>query len=209
MNIIIFGPQGSGKGTQADILAEKLKIPHISTGDIFRDNIKSQTKLGKLAQTFIDRGNLAPDEITIKIIKERLVKVDAQNGFILDGYPRNLAQVQALEQIIKTDLAMEVWISDSEALKRIGGRRSCLKCNAIYHLEFNPPKVQGKCDKCQSELIIRDDDKEEAIKKRLELYHQQTEPLIKYYQEQGIYLKIDGMPPIPEVTKEIFEKLKI
>jgi adenylate kinase len=210
MNLIIFGPQGSGKGTQADILTDKLQIPHISTGDIFRDNMKNQTELGNKAKWYIEKGQLVPDEIVISMIKDRLNQPNCQKGFILDGYPRTIPQAKALDRIIKIDkVVMEVWISDEESIRRLNGRRSCQKCGAIYHLEFNPPQKENKCNKCGSNLVIREDDKEEVIKKRLAEYHQQTEPLKEYYQKQGKLITIDGMPPIAEVTKEIFDKLEI
>jgi len=209
MNLIIFGPQGSGKGTQAKILSEKLKIPHISSGYIFRENINNQTKLGKKAKEYIDQGHLVPDKLTVELIKERLNQADCKPGFILDGYPRTLAQAQALDQIVKIAKALEVWISDKESIMRISGRRTCSGCDTVFHLKFNSPAKENICDKCGGQLFIRDDDQEEVIKKRLELYHQQTEPLINYYKTQNKLIKIDGQPPIPEVTKEIFKKLDI
>jgi len=209
MNFIIFGPQGSGKGTQADILSDKLKIPHISTGDIFRENIKNQTGLGQKAKKYMDVGQLVPDDIVIEMIKDRLDQADCGQGFILDGYPRTIPQAEALDRIIKIDkVVMEVWISDEESIKRLSGRRTCPKCGAIYHLAFNPPQKENKCDKCGSALIVREDDSEPVIRKRLSQYHEQTEPLKEYYQKQGKLIKIDGMPPIAEVTKEILEKLR-
>ncbi len=209
MNLIIFGPQGSGKGTQAEALSKKLNSPHISTGDIFRENIQNQTELGRKAKEYIDKGQLVPDEIVIELIKDRLNQTDCQSGFILDGYPRTMPQAEVLDQVISINKVLEVWISDEESVNRISGRRSCPKCGTVYHLKFNPPKHQDKCDQCQEELIIREDDTEEVIKKRLAEYHQQTEPLKEYYQSQGKLIKIDGMPVIAEVTKEIFTKLNI
>lgn len=209
MNIIIIGPQGSGKGTQADILGKKLNIPHITMGGLLRAEAGSDSALGEKIKTIINQGILAPDEITLALLKQRLDKPDCEAGFILDGYPRNLVQAGDLEQVTNVDLALEIFITDAEALKRTGGRRSCAKCGAIYHLDFNPPKVENVCDKCGGQLTVRDDDKDEVIAKRLAIYHEQTEPLIDYYKKQGVYLKIDGMPPIPEVTKEIFAKLKL
>ena len=164
MNIIIFGPQGSGKGTQAEVLSEKLNIPHISTGDIFRENIKNQTELGQKAKQYIDQGQLVPDDIVIDMIKDRLSQTDAKQGFVLDGYPRTIPQAEALDQIIKVDQVLEVWISDEESIMRLGGRRSCPKDGNIYHLKFNPPKEDGICDKCGGQLTIREDDTEKLIK---------------------------------------------
>ena len=204
-NIILFGPQGSGKGTQADVLEEKFNIPHISTGDIFRENIKNGTELGKQVEKLTSNGILVSDEITNEIVKERFKEDDCENGFVLDGYKRTLNQDKFLEEIKKIDLALEVWISDDEAVMRIGGRRTCSKCGTVYHLKFNPPKEDEICDKDGAKLIARDDDKEEAVRARLKTYHQQTEPLVEYYGNNGVYKKIDGMPPILEVTEQIME----
>ena len=204
-NIILFGPQGSGKGTQADVLSGKFNIPHISTGDIFRENIKNGTELGKQVEKLTSNGILVPDEVTNEIVKERFKENDCENGFVLDGYPRNLNQAKFLEEVKKIDLALEVWISDDEAVMRITGRRTCSKCGTVYHLKFNPPKEDGVCDKDGEKLIIRDDDKEEAVRARLKIYHEQTEPLIEYYKEKGVYERVDGMPPILEVTEQIME----
>ncbi|MDP2586765.1 MAG: nucleoside monophosphate kinase [Candidatus Komeilibacteria bacterium] len=209
MNIIIFGPQGSGKGTQADILGEKLNIPHITMGGLLRAEAGSESVLGEKIKTIINQGILVPDEITLELLKQRLDKPDCEAGFILDGYPRNLVQAADLEQVTAVDLALEIYITDEEALKRTGGRRNCLACGNTYHLLYKPSQQEGICDKCGAALIVREDDKDEVIKMRLNVYHQQTEPLVEYYQKQSVYLKIDGMPPIPEVTKEIFAKLKL
>ena len=209
MKIVIFGPQGSGKGTQADILAEKLNIPHITMGDLLRLEVQSGSKLGKTIEGLINEGDLVPDEITLDLLKIRLSQSDSQNGFIIDGFPRNLNQSKLLDGLTKIDKALEIWISDEESVKRITGRRSCPVCGAVYHLKFNPPKEENKCDKCDSELIIRDDDREEVIKNRLVIYHEQTEPIIDYYQNQGVHLKINGRPAIAEVAQEIFVKLNL
>ena len=209
MKIVIFGPQGSGKGTQADILAEKLSIPHITMGDLLRLEVQSGSKLGKKIECFVNEGDLVPDEITLDLLRLRLDQSDSRNGFIIDGYPRNLNQAKLLEGLTKIDLALEIWISDEESVKRITGRRPCPVCGAVYHLEFNPPKQAGACDKCGGKLIIREDDREDVIKNRLCIYHQQTEPLIDCYKRQGVHLKIDGMPLIAEVAKDIFAKLNL
>lgn len=208
MNVIIFGPQGSGKGTQAEALSKKLNIPQITMGDLFRDEVKEKSRVGQKIESIINQGNLVDDELTLEVLKKRLEQPDCQNGFILDGYPRTLNQAKMLDDIASIDKALEIWISDEESVRRIGGRRSCPKCGAVYHLEYKPPKEEAKCDQCVESLIIRDDDKEKVIKKRLQAYHQQTEPLIEYYQNQGKHIKIDGMPPIPEVTKQINEEIK-
>ena len=201
-HIIILGPQGSGKGTQADMLEKELGIVKISTGDIFRKNIKEQTELGKQVKEILDAGQLVPDELTNKIVEDRLKQPDARSGFILDGFPRNLEQAKALDNMTEITHVLEVWISDEEAVRRIGGRRSC-SCGAVYHLVYNPPKDPEKCDKCGEKLFIRDDDKEEAIKKRLEIYHEQTEPIVEHYKEKGLHVKVDGMPPIAQVSESI------
>ncbi|MFA4834096.1 MAG: adenylate kinase [Patescibacteria group bacterium] len=202
-NIIIMGPQGSGKGTQADVLSQKLGIPHISTGDIFRENIKEKTALGEKIEEIVKTGELVPDEITNEVTKQRLLKEDTKNGFILDGFPRNLTQAEFLDKVKEIGLVLEVWISDKEAIKRISQRRTCLKCQKVYHLIYNQPKNDEICDECGEKLIIREDDKPATIKRRLNLYHKETKPLLNYYKDKGIYKKIDGMPPIPEVTKQI------
>jgi len=209
MNLIIFGPQGSGKGTQAKVIAEKLNIPHISTGDIFRDNINNQTDLGRKAKKYMDVGQLVPDDIVIEMIKVRLSQTDCRPGFILDGYPRTILQAEVLDKITEIDKVLEVWISDKESVSRISGRRSCPIDGSVYHIKYNPPKEEGRCDKCQGKLLVRGDDTEPVIIKRLAQYHEQTEPLKKYYQKQSKLIEVDGMPPIKDVTKEIFEKLRI
>ena len=202
-NIIIMGPQGSGKGTQADILSQKFNIPHISTGEIFRENINNQTELGKKISTIVKSGSLVPDEITNEITKKRLELPDCTNGFILDGFPRNLIQAEFLDKTKTINLVINVSINDEESVKRITQRRTCLKCQKIYHLVYNPPKNNEICDQCGEKLIVREDDKEDAVKKRLAIYHEQTKPLIQYYKDKNIYQEIDGTPPIPEVTKAI------
>lgn len=205
---VVFGPQGSGKGTQAEILAATLNIPRISTGDIYRRQIKEQTKLGRLASNYINKGNLVPDEITNNLVAERLREADAKKGYVLDGYPRNKIQFEALDKIAPVVVALEIWILDKEAIFRISGRRVC-QCGMTYHLRFNPPKKEGICDKCGRELFQREDDKEEAIKKRLEIYHKVTETLLKFYQKRGKLIKIKGEQSISQVTEEIFQKLNL
>lgn len=198
-----MGPQGSGKGTQADILSQKLGVPHISTGDIFREHIKGKTALGKKIEKIVKTGELVPDEITNEVIKQRLEKEDAKNGFVLDGFPRNLPQAEFLDKVKEIGLVLEVWISDEEAIKRISQRRTCLKCQKVYHLIYNPPKNEETCDGCGQKLVIREDDRPATIKRRLKLYHKETKPLLDYYKNKGVYEKIDGMPAIPEVTEQI------
>lgn len=204
--IIVFGPQASGKGTQAEILSQELKVPWISTGEIFRQNIQKQTDLGKLASQYLNKGKLVPDDVTNQLVAKRLKGTDILKGFVFDGYPRNRAQADALEGMTKIEVALEIWISDKEAIMRISGRRVC-QCGMIYHIKFNPPKKESICDQCGAELIQREDDKEEAIKQRLAIYHQDTEPLLKLYLAKGILIRINGEQPIPKVTREIFQKL--
>ena len=208
MNIIIFGPQGSGKGTQANLLSAHFNIPHISTGDIFRSRAKEKSDFGKQIAGLINSGQLVPDGITNRVVAERLVQKDAADGFILDGFPRKLIQAQFLDTVTPLDFALEIWIDDDTALSRIGNRRSCPQCGAIYHLLSQPPREENKCDKCGSRLIVRQDDRPEAIKKRLKIYHAQTEPLVDYYKDKGIYRRIDGQPAIEEVNEEVLIILK-
>lgn len=207
MKIIIFGPQGSGKGTQAELIARRHGWPYISTGDIFRYHLKNQTDLGKKVAEYVNCGHLVPDELTNEIVYDRIHHPDCTLGFVLDGYPRNRNQLDFLNKINKIDLAFAIELSDDEAIKRLGGRLAC-KCGLSYHLEFNPPKKEGICDKCESELFKRDDDKPEAIKKRLEIYHQETKPLLQIYQDQGILYRIDGAKPIEEVYQQIEKIIK-
>jgi adenylate kinase len=202
MNIILIGPQGSGKGTQAKLISKEYNIPHISTGDIFRETAKTNTKLGKKLKNLIDNGILVPDNVTNDVIKERLSKDDIKNGFVLDGYPRNLNQAEFLNSIIKIDHVFEIAVSDKESIKRLSSRRQCRKCNLIYGA-VNPPKNDNKCDNCGEELYQRDDDKEDAIKKRLKTYHKQTEPLINYYKKKGLLVRINGEQSIEKIFDEI------
>lgn len=207
MKLIFIGPQGSGKGTQAFRLKEKLNIPHISTGDIFRENIKNNTELGIEAQKYMNEGKLVPDELVIRLIKDRLSQDDAKTGFILDGFPRNTEQAKALSEATDIDKVVLIDLDDATAIERIGGRRTCKKCGTVYHVKFNPPKEEGKCDEDGEELIQRDDDKEEAIKKRLEIYHKETQPISDFYKEQGILISVDGSKSIDDVEKDINKKL--
>jgi adenylate kinase len=215
--IVIFGPQGSGKGTQAKILAKDLGIPHISTGDIFREEREKDTERGKLIRSLIDGGNFVPDEITNEMVKDRLREMDCANGAILDGYPRNLAQAGMLDEIWlqsfggagqeNSVMAILVDVPDEVAMERAVYRRNCKKCGRIYHLKSNPPKQDEICDDCGTPLAWRDDDKEEQIKIRLKTYHQKTEPLIQYYQDKGALVKINGVGTIEEVAKRIKNKV--
>lgn len=208
MNVLFIGPQGSGKGTQAQLLSKKFSIPYISTGNIFRENISNKTDLGKLALKYIDKGKLVPDKVTNDLINSRLSSNDARKGFILDGYPRNLKQARFLDNIAKLDIVFEVYISDKESVFRIAGRRSC-KCGAVYHVKFKPPKRKGICDKCGGRLFIREDDKKEKIMERLRIYHDETEKLLPYYEKQGVLMKINGEQAISKVHKDIIKQFKI
>ena len=197
MKIIMLGAPGAGKGTQAKKIAEKYQIPHISTGDIFRANIKNGTELGMKAKAFMDAGGLVPDEITIGMLLDRIQEADCENGYVLDGFPRTIPQAESLTKALgemgeAIDYAINVDVSDEKILKRMSGRRVCPACGATYHIESNPPKKEGICDVCNQALVIRDDDKPETVKKRLEVYHNQTEPLIAYYQKAGVMKEVDG-----------------
>jgi len=207
MNIVLIGPQGSGKGTQAKLLKDKFKIPHISTGVMFRENIAKKTELGLKAKAIIDSGKLVPDEITTAMVKDRISKDDCRKGFILDGYPRNLSQAKALDTFAKIDYVVDVEITDALAIKRLSSRRQCRVCGAIYGIDI-PSKKPGICDKDGGELYQRDDDKPEAIKKRLDVYHRETEPLIDYYKEKGVLVRIDGSQPVKKILNDLLNELR-
>ena len=208
MKIIMLGAPGAGKGTQAKQIAAKYNIPHISTGDIFRANIKNGTELGKKAKEYMDQGLLVPDELTCDLVMDRIAEDDAKNGFVLDGFPRTIPQAEALTAALekigqKMDYAIDVDVPDENIVNRMSGRRACLKCGATYHIVAIPPKKEGICDACGSELVQRDDDKPETVQKRLDVYHEQTQPLIDYYKEQGILKSVDGTVPMEEVFTAI------
>jgi adenylate kinase len=213
MRLILVGPPGAGKGTQAVALAAHYKIPHISTGDIFRANLKNGTELGKKAQSFMDRGELVPDSVTNEMVKDRLGNSDVINGFLLDGFPRNTNQAEVLDEILiekkmPLDAALELSIDNSEIVKRLSGRRTCRNCSATFHKDFEKPKVDGVCDKCNGELYQREDDKEEVITRRLEIYAQQTEPIISYYKNAGILKNISAIGDVSEITQKVIALLK-
>lgn len=208
MKIIMLGAPGAGKGTQAKMIADKYKIPHISTGDIFRANIKEGTELGKKAKTFMDKGLLVPDELVVDLVVDRVGKDDCKNGYVLDGFPRTIPQAEALDKALeaigeKMDYAINVEVPDENIIKRMSGRRACLSCGATYHIVHIPTKVEGICDRCGNELILRDDDKPETVTKRLQVYHDQTQPLITYYGKQDILKEVDGTMDMEDVFKSI------
>ncbi len=207
MKIIFLGAQASGKGTQAILLAKKLKVPHISTGDILRAKIEEGDVLGKKLESYMDKGKLVPNKITNKVIEDRLQKKDSKKGFILDGYPRTLAQAKFLDKIIGLDKVIKIEVSDREAVERIKNRRSC-DCGKTYNLKYNPPKKDGICDNCGEKLFTRDDDKPGAVKKRLSIYHKKTEPLIKYYIKKNILISVDGEQKIEKIHKDIINKIQ-
>ncbi|MEE1114351.1 MAG: adenylate kinase [Eubacterium sp.] len=212
MKIIMLGAPGAGKSTQAAKIAEKYNIPHISTGDIFRANLKAGTELGKKAKVYMDQGLLVPDELTCDLVVDRISQADATNGYVLDGFPRTIPQAEALDKALaargeKIDYAIDVEVPDENIINRMGGRRACPKCGATYHLEFNPPKTEGICDTCGAELILRDDDKPETVQKRLTVYHDQTQPLIDYFSNAGVLFTVDGTQDINKVFTDITDKL--
>ena len=208
MKIIMLGAPGAGKGTQAKMIAEKYSIPHISTGDIFRYNIKNGTELGKEAKKYMDQGLLVPDELTVKILLDRVAQDDCKNGYVLDGFPRTIPQAEVLEEALtklgdRIDYAINVEVPDENIVKRMGGRRACLNCGATYHIVSIPTKVEGICDRCGSPVVLRDDDKPETVQKRLSVYHEQTQPLIDYYTKEGILKSVDGTKDLEEVFADI------
>ena len=208
MNIIMLGAPGAGKGTQAKQIADKYKIPHISTGDIFRANIKNNTELGQKAKQYMDQGLLVPDELTCDLVMDRIKQDDCKNGFILDGFPRTIPQAEALDAALdkineKMDYAINVDVPDENIVNRMGGRRCCLNCGATYHVVTIPTKVEGICDRCGSPVVLRDDDKPETVQKRLTVYHDQTQPLIDYYEKQSILKTVDGTKSMEAVFDDI------
>lgn len=213
MRAILMGPPGAGKGTQAAVLVDKYQIPHISTGDMFRAAIKDGTALGLKAKEFMDAGSLVPDEVTIGIVAERLAKADCKNGFLLDGFPRTIAQADALDKILvdlhmKLDGVINIEVDEAKLLERLTGRRICRRCGATYHMVFNPPNSSGSCDKCGGELYQRSDDTLETAKNRLDVYNSQTQPLIEYYQGQGVLKEINGDQEISKVLEDILAALE-
>ena len=210
MNIIFFGAPGAGKGTQAEIVSKKLGIPTVSTGNMIREAIKNGTEMGKSAKSYIDAGSLVPDEVVIGIIKDRLDKDDCENGFILDGFPRTIPQAEALEKMgVKIDVVLNIEVSDDAIIRRMSGRRTCLKCGATYHVDYNPSKTEGICDNCGAELTVRKDDDPEVVKNRLTVYHNETEPLKDFYSKKGLLKTVIGQEELSDTTKLTAEALGI
>ena len=212
MKIIMLGAPGAGKGTQAKKIAEKYHIPHISTGDIFRANIKNGTELGKKAKTYMDQGLLVPDELTVDLVIDRVGQDDCKDGYILDGFPRTIPQAECLDAALekrgeKVDFAIDVEVPDENIVNRMSGRRACVGCGATYHIKYNPTKVDGVCDACGEKLVLRDDDKPETVQKRLGVYHDQTQPLIDYYTKSGVLKEVDGTVDMENVFQAIVEIL--
>ena len=208
MKIIMLGAPGAGKGTQAKMIAEKYGLPHISTGDIFRANIKNGTELGKEAKEYMDKGLLVPDELTVRLLLDRVAQDDCKNGYVLDGFPRTIPQAEVLDEKLsdlgeKVDYAINVDVPDENIVNRMSGRRACLSCGATYHIVSIPPKKEGICDVCGSELVLRDDDRPETVQNRLKVYHEQTQPLIDFYEKKGVLRSVDGTLPMEEVFTAI------
>ncbi len=208
MRVIMLGAPGAGKGTQAKKIAEKYSIPHISTGDIFRANIKNGTELGTKAKTYMDQGLLVPDELVVDLVVDRVNQDDCNNGYVLDGFPRTIPQAESLDEALislnqEIDYAINVEVPDENIVRRMSGRRACINCGATYHMQYMKPKKEGICDVCGSELILRDDDKPETVLKRLGVYHDQTQPLIEYYTSKKKIAEVDGTIDIEDVFKEI------
>ena len=212
MKIIMLGAPGAGKGTQAKMIAEKYSIPHISTGDIFRANIKNNTELGQKAKGYMDKGLLVPDELVVDLVVDRIAQDDCKSGYVLDGFPRTIPQAECLSSALenlkeKVDYALNIEVPDQSIIERMSGRRACLGCGATYHLVNVPSKKEGICDECGKELVLRDDDKPETVKKRLDVYHEQTSPLIDYYKSQGVLVTVDGTMELDKVFNSIVDTL--
>jgi adenylate kinase len=213
VRVVLVGPPGAGKGTQAQYIASHLSVPKISTGDIFRANVSRGTELGKLAKEYMDRGELVPDEVTIAMVRDRLLQDDAREGFLLDGFPRNVPQAEVLKEMLaefgaSLDVVLELKVDDEEVIRRLSGRRTCRSCGKVWHVVFDPPAVEGVCDACGGELFQRDDDREETIRRRLEVYQEQTAPLISFYEKEGILAGIDATGPVEEVTQRALSVLR-
>lgn len=213
MRVVLVGPPGAGKGTQAQFIASHLSIPKISTGDIFRANVSGGTPLGKLAKEYMDRGDLVPDEVTVAMVRDRLSEDDAQEGFLLDGFPRNVPQAEILKKMLADwglalDVVLELVVDDEEVVRRLAGRRTCRSCGKVWHVDFDPPSREGVCDACGGELFQRDDDREDTIRHRLEVYQEQTAPLVSFYADEQILVGVDATGPVEEVTQRAMAALR-
>jgi adenylate kinase len=213
VRVVLVGPPGAGKGTQAQFVAAELSVPKISTGDIFRANVSQGTPLGLKAKAYMDAGDLVPDEVTIEMVRDRLAEDDAAKGFLLDGFPRNVPQAQVLDGMLlelgtSLDVVLELVVDDDEVVRRLSGRRTCRNCNRVWHIDFDPTEVEGVCDRCGGELFQRDDDREETIRHRLEVYAEQTAPLVGYYADAGILVGIDATGPVDDVTDRAIRALR-
>ena len=213
MRIVLVGPPGAGKGTQAQFIASHLAIPKISTGDIFRSNVSQGTPLGRQAKEYMNRGDLVPDEVTIAMVRDRLSEEDAQPGFLLDGFPRNVPQAETLKkQLMDWDtrltVVLELVVDEDEVVRRLSGRRTCRRCERVWHIMFDPPTRDGICDACGGELFQRDDDREQTVRHRLDVYKQQTAPLVSYYADEGVLIGIDATGPVEEVTERALAALR-
>jgi adenylate kinase len=213
MRLVLVGPPGAGKGTQAEFISAHLSVPKISTGDIFRANVTQGTPLGREAKKFMDAGDLVPDEITVGMVRDRLAEDDATKGFLLDGFPRNVPQARTLDDLLlgagtPLDVVLELVVDDDEVVRRLSGRRTCRNCGHIWHVDFDPPSIEGVCDSCGGELFQRDDDKPETIRHRLEVYYEQTAPLVSYYAEERLLVGIDAMGPVDDVTERAISSLR-
>ncbi len=213
MRVVLVGPPGAGKGTQAQFIASHLSIPKISTGDIFRANVSGGTPLGKLAKEYMDRGDLVPDEVTVAMVRDRLAEDDTQGGFLLDGFPRNVPQAEILKKMLadwglSLDVVLELVVDDEEVVRRLAGRRTCRSCGKVWHVDFDPPSREGVCDACGGELFQRDDDREDTIRHRLEVYQEQTAPLVSFYADEQILVGVDATGPVEEVTQRAMAALR-
>lgn len=213
MRLVLVGPPGAGKGTQAQFIASHFAVPKISTGDIFRANVSQGTELGLEAKKYMDAGDLVPDEVTIGMVKDRLAQDDAVEGFLLDGFPRTVHQAEVLDEMLEgqqaaLDVVLELVVDDDEVVRRLSGRRTCRQCGHVWHLDFDPPSRDGRCDRCSGELFQRDDDREDTIRHRLEVYADQTSPLIDYYGDRGLLRGIDATGPVEDVTERAINALR-
>ena len=213
MRVVLLGPPGAGKGTQAQVIADRLGVPAISTGDIFRANVSGETELGLQAKSYMDAGDLVPDEVTSAMVRERLKEDDAVDGFLLDGFPRTVPQAETLNEIVGDlgqglDVVLELVVDDEEVIRRLSGRRTCRNCGHIWHVDFDPPSREGTCDDCGGRLFQRDDDKSDTVRHRLEVYAEQTAPLIAFYAEKGVLVGIDATGPVDDVTERAIAALR-